>query len=214
MATNQKRRQKKLAKKKAKRKETVKNQKKASIFSEAGLVAKARTSPIERCIMREDIIGKGIGTAVIARRMPDGSLGVGVYLLDTWCLGVKDAFFRVMSIGEFDELLERTEENETLEEIHPSCFRKIIEGCVEFSATLGFKPHRDFTLPRQLLMDIDSSVCPNRYTFGRNGRPCFSQGPNETPRQVRMIMDSLSKHCGEGNFDFITAAEGFDPWDE
>ena len=76
MATNEKRRQKKLARKKANRKAVVSaKKKKASLekmLSGVKAVAVAKNSPVEECIVRADLFPDGIGTAVVSRRMPNG----------------------------------------------------------------------------------------------------------------------------------------------
>lgn len=44
----------------------------------------AKNSPVHACLIRKDIFSEGIGTAVVSRKMPDGRLGAGVYLLDVF----------------------------------------------------------------------------------------------------------------------------------
>ena len=138
--------------------------------------------------------------------MPNGHLGVGVYLLDVWCLGVKNTYFSILSENEFLDRIKQIEVNEHLETLHPSCARKIIEQCVEYSDKLGFKPHKDYKISRQLLIDLDSNVCPNQYTFGKDGKPFYISGPNEVLNQSKKIVEKLFRNCGEGNFDYSVSA--------
>ncbi len=214
MATNEKRRQKKLARKKANRKAVVSaKKKKASLekmLSGVKAVAVAKNSPVEECIVRADLFPDGIGTAVVSRRMPNGFLGVGVYLLDVFCLGMKNTYFTVLSESEYSDRIGDLKENEEMESIHPSCLRKLIDGCVEFASDLGFRPQADYKLSRQLLSDFDPSVCPNTYTFGKDGKPFYISGPNETVHQARKIVDKLLHRCGEGNFNYIVNVGGPD----
>lgn len=214
MAVNEKRRQKKLARKKANRKAVVSAKKeKASLenmLSGAKAVIVAKNSPVEECLVRSDIFSDGIGTAIISRRMPNGSLGVGVYLLDVFCLGVKNTFFTVFTEGEYFDRIEAITGNEQMEAIHPSCLRKLVDGCVEFASDLGFRPQADYKVSRQLLADFDASACPNIYTFGKDGKPFYISGPNETSHQARKIVDRLLHKCGEGNFDYIVNVGDFD----
>ena len=218
MAIDQKKRQKKLAKKKSKRKAALLNQKKNVSFSEKLSQTKAlfvaKKSPITESLIRKDIFSAGVGTAIIARKMPNGSIGAGVYLLDVWCLGVKNAYFTVLAENEFPDRIREIEVNEHLENIHPSCFRKLIDECVDFSAKCGFKPHKDYKIPRQLLMDIDPTVCPKKYSFGKDGKPFYFSGPHESEQQSKMIVNTLFRNCGEGNFDYVVGIGdmGFD-WD-
>ena len=120
-------------------------------------------------------------------------------------MGVKNAYFATVSKNEFDERICEIEANEKLENIHPSCFRKLIDACVDYSEHLGFKPHKDYKIPRQLIMDIDPTGCPNKYSFGKDGKPFYSSGPHENEQQSKMIVNTLFRNCGEGNFDYLIA---------
>lgn len=214
MAVNEKKRQKKLARKKANRKAVVSAKRKkdslGKMLSGAKAVIVAKNSPVEECLVRADIFSDGIGTAIVSRRMSNGSFGVGVYLLDVFCLGVKDTFFTVFSEGEYSDRIEAITGNEKMKAIHPSCLRKLIDGCIEFAGNLGFRPQADYKISRQLLSDFDPSVCPNTYTFGKDGKPFYISGPNETAHQARKIVDRLLHKCGEGNFDYIVNVGDFD----
>jgi hypothetical protein len=123
--------------------------------------------------------------------------------MDVWCLGIKNSYFTVLTDNEFNDRVSEIEDNEHLENIHPSCLRKMIDECINFSAKLGFKPHKDYKISRQLLMDIDPTVCPNEYSFGKDGKPFYISGPNETEHQAKMIVNKLLRSCGEGNFDYL-----------
>ena len=207
MAIDQKKRQKKLARKKSKRKAVISSKKREFSFGEKISLKKAiiiaKNSPIKDCRIRKDIISEGIGTVIVSREMPNSRLGIGVFLLDVWCLGVKNTYFSVLSEDEYTDRIKEISVHETLENIHPSCARKLIEQCVNFSDGLGFIPHKDFKISRQLLTDIDPTVCPIKYTFGKDGKPFYISGPNENLNQSKKIIDSLLQHCGEGNFDYL-----------
>jgi len=207
MAFDQKKRQKRIARKKSKRKAVISSKKKDFSFGERISLKKAilvaKNSPIEGCLIRKNIFSEGIGTAIVSRKMPNFRLGIGVFLLDVWCLGVKNTYFSVLSEDEYTDRIKEINVHETIENIHPSCARKLIEQCINFSDGLGFKPHKDFKTSRQLLVDIDPTVCPNQYTFGKDGKPFYISGPNENLNQSNKIISSLLQHCGEGNFDYL-----------
>lgn len=207
MAIDQKKRQKRLVRKKSKRKAILSSKKKNISFGEKisrkKAIIIAKTSPIIDCLIRKDIFTGGIGTAIVSREMSNNRLGIGVFLLDVWCLGVKNTYFSVLSEDEYADRIKEISVHETLENIHPSCVRKLIEQCVEFSNGLGFMPHKEFKFSRQLLTDIDPTVCPIKYTFGKDGKPFYISGPNENLNQSKRIINSLLQNCGEGNFDYL-----------
>jgi hypothetical protein len=55
-------------------------------------------------------------------------------------------------------------------------------------------------------MDLDLNLCPNQYTFGKDGKPFYISGPNENQNQSKKIVEKLFRNCGEGNFDYIVSA--------
>jgi len=207
MPIDQKKRQKRIARKKSKRKAVISSKKRDFSFGEGISLRKAilvaKNSPIEGCLIRKNIFSEGIGTAIVSRKMPNSRLGIGVFLLDVWCLGVKNTYFSVLSEDEYTERIKEISAHEILENIHPSCARKLIEQCINYSDGLGFKPHKDFKISRQLLVDIDPTVCPIQYVFGKDGKPFYISGPNENLNQSNKIIKSLLQHCGEGNFDYL-----------
>jgi hypothetical protein len=144
--------------------------------------------------------------------MPNGFIGAGVYLLDVWCLGVKNSYFTTLSEYDYNDRIREIEVNEELETIHQSCLRKLINECVDYSEKLGFKPHKDFKISRQLLMDVDPTVCPAKYGFGKDGKPFYISGPHESKQKAKQIVNTLLHNCGEGNFDYVVGGGemGFD----
>lgn len=215
MAMDQKSRQKKLAKKAKKRKKAISSKKRPLSFGEKFSRKKAlivaQNSPVHNCYIRKDIFTGGIGSVIISREMPNNYLGCGIFLLDVWCLGVKNTYFTVLSEKEYADRLDEIGAGEELETIHPSCARKIIEQCVDYSMELGFKPQKDYKISSQIFMNIDPSVCPNKYIFGKDGKPFYISGPNESESDSRRIINTLSRKCGEGNFDYIAGlSQGFD----
>jgi len=207
MAIDQKKRQKRIARKKSKRKAVISSKKRDFSFGKRISLKKAiivaKNSPIEGCLIRKNIFSEGIGTAIVSRKMPNSRLGIGVFLLDVWCLGVKNTYFSVLSEDEYADRIKEINVHETLENIHPSCARKLIEQCINYSDGLGFKPHKDFKISRPLLDDIDLTVCPIQYSFGKDGKPFYVSGPNENLNQSNKIIRTLLQHCGEGNFDYL-----------
>jgi len=54
---------------------------------------KARTLPIYKCYISKKWKQEGIANAVVVRRHVNGNVTAGIYLVDLWCMGVKDAFY-------------------------------------------------------------------------------------------------------------------------
>lgn len=68
---------------------------------------------------------------------------------------------------------------------------------------LGFHPHRDYLTTKGIFGSIDPSGCPEEFKFGKNGKPFYISGPNETRADSERIVDILKKNLGPGRFDYM-----------
>ncbi len=133
---------------------------------------------------------------------------MGAFLLDVYCLGVKDAFFGDLTREEYDEQKQQLALESELEMIDPSCARKLIEGGVDYAEQYGLKPHRDYRVAKQVFGEIDSAACPMVFEYGKDGKPLYVSGPRDGPLKVRKIMRTLEMKCGEGGYGYMLNAEG------
>lgn len=146
----------------------------------------------------------GIGHVVVCRHHPTrGETEVGVFLVDTFCLGVKDAFLTILPSSEVEELLEKVFGDEAKEALAPACARKLIEDAIAYALTLGLAPHPDYKKAARVLGGIDARECDTVFTFGKDGKPLYFQGPHDSPARVQQILLALRTRCGEGNYHFI-----------
>ena len=88
----------------------------------------------------------GMGSVIISRKMPNGEIGFGVFLVDVFCLGVKDAFFSVRPQGEYESFIEEIREREGLKPAEPACAVKLIENAAAYARDLGLNPQRGLSL--------------------------------------------------------------------
>jgi len=210
MVISAKQKQKKLDKKKKKRKDLLKTQRTASQIRGADL--SYATSPIHECLAPNTLFETGIGYVVIARKTNDGLIAVSAFVLDVFCLGVKNALFKVSSEIEYETKIKHqllsSGDDEQYENIHPACARKLIEGAASYAKELGFFPHRDYKDAKVLFGNIDVNACPEKYVYGKNGKPFYISGPNESAGQSKRIVDQLRKRCGEENYEYIAMFDG------
>jgi hypothetical protein len=187
MARHGAREQKRLAKKKAKR--TAEKKALARRTSDNPMIRfhSADTWPIVEALVPDDLWAQGIGQLVIARQTPEGTLAVGVFLVDVFCLGVKDAFWRIISPAEYQTLVEKLEELGPMNKVAPESFSKLVHCAADYAQSLGFAPHRDFRHVRLLLEGIDPSQSAENYEFGKDGVPYYFRGPNESIADAHSI---------------------------
>src|SRR4051812_1679978 len=105
MSQHGRREQKKLAKKKARRAgRRAPASRRAEAWMES-LLHSAGEWPIVEALVPDNLWAEGIGNLVIARRMPDGRFAVATFLVDTFCLGVKNAYCDVMTAIRYQAML-------------------------------------------------------------------------------------------------------------
>lgn len=154
--------------------------------------------------LEKDEFMNGIAMVSVTRQTAHNRLSVCTYLVDMWCLGVKDC------LG--PRKLDRTDYNQLMAAVFqgfPEGYQKItleqaqalVFSAVDYAAELGFKPHHDFEKTRSHLGEWNGE---NRIQCGRDGKPFYISGPYDNPKKV---MDTLHKSVGEGNYDFLVGME-------
>jgi hypothetical protein len=226
MALDPRKRQKKLAKKAARRKKVALQARKESslggFLSDARLMAQVVSSPIHQCYVPQDLFKTGIGDVIVSRRLESGKILAAFFLVDVFCLGVKDAFLRLMSPAEFRFSVEKAGEHETLERVDPAYVRKLVEASEAYALGLGLNPHPDYRQARKIFGDIDAAACPAHFEFGQDGKPFYISGPNDSLTRINLIQHALLKSCGPDGFHFLIQIGepelmddfDFDEWEE
>ena len=151
---------------------------------------------------------QGIGHVIVTRFKLSGEAEIGVFLVDVFCLGVKDAFYTRLWDQEYDgSFLAKVFGPEGMTPIAPACARKLVEDAVEYANQWGLAPHADYRAARRVFGGIDARQCDRTFTFGKDGKPFYIQGPNESPARVQAIMRQLETRCGAGHFDFFVLTD-------
>lgn len=205
MALSEKQKQKKLAKKKQKRKIHVKalNLNKTAINKTDDYA----DLQIYECLTPDNLFESGLGTVIIARRTPDGGIALSAFVVDVFCLGVKNALFKVTSEHEYEQTVKpqlmSDYEDVEFKKIQPSCARSLIEGAVEYAKNLGFSSHPNYKDAKQIFGDIDATVCPVKYHYGKESKPCYIRGAHESTKEAEEIINKLVNKCGQDEFEYI-----------
>ncbi len=170
-------------------------------------MALAVKAPVHECLVPANLFEQGLGNLVFSRSLPDGRIALAVFLLDVFCLGVKNAFFGIVGRSEYVKRRNNWLPSENLRPMDPACLRKLVEGGVAYAHDLGFEPHEDYAVARQIFGDAPSSECPTSFEYGHDGKPFYISGPHETATQVRTILDQLQRRLGPGRFDVLVLAQ-------
>lgn len=169
---------------------------------------KARKLPLGKCYVNSDWREAGMADVAVIRVRPSGNIVMGLFLVDTFCLGVKAALYRTnMTDYEFDDFLQQYGSRFDIEEISYEEAHNIIYGAISFAEEAGIEPCKDFDTASYILEEDTEDVPLIEYEFGRDGKHFLIVGPNGIER---MYIPMLQERLGD-NFDFLFE---FDPDDE
>ncbi len=162
-----------------------------------------------------DLFETGIGYVVVSRYKADGRAEAGFFLLDVFCLGVKDAGYnRFSDRDEFEEeLLRPLFRQHEIVTMTPAAGRKLVEGAAAYARTFGLGPAADYKKASRVFGGISTAECDEQFVFGHEGRPFFIAGPNDSPSRRAAIHRVLASHCGPDKFGF-EVADDFDDSDD
>jgi hypothetical protein len=162
-------------------------------------------APLHACLVQDGLFDQGNGMLILARRTASGGLAAAVFLLDVFCLGVKDSVFRRFGASEFDAFVSAMEGEAPFVPVEPAYARKLLRDLVAYGRSIGFEPPADYAAIESLFGDVSPDDCEIPFRFGRGGKPVYIPGPTETRAQIRRRMDQLRRHLGENGFEFMTA---------
>lgn len=174
---------------------------------------KARFLPLGKCyVYPSNWQDCGAANIFVTRVRPNGNLVMSSFMVDTFCLGVKNAFYYENLEPElFEDNLRRINEGMGVEEISYDEAHNIIYGAIEFAEEAGIPPAKTFNPAGGILEEDTDDVPLIEYDFGKNGKHCLIVGPDR--KEVPYIR-ILQKNLGD-NFDFVMPlGEDFDDLDE
>jgi len=145
----------------------------------------------------------GLVSVLVAREERRGRVGVCGWLVDVWCLGVKDVVGpRVMDERRVAEL---TRSYFAAYQAPPlatpvELAGHLVLGAVAYARSLGFEPAPGLEATTG---QLGPWTGPSAIGFGRHGTPYFVQGPRDN---ATAILTTLERSVGRDNFHFLARA--------
>jgi hypothetical protein len=174
-------------------------------FGQIPYLQNARVYPLHGCWIMDGWQDTGITPVIVARMQDNDRIMFGVYMVDYYCLGIKNAYTRVdYSRNRFERELPKLCANAPV-----SCSvelaHELIYGALEYAEKLGFEPHPDFYKQKadQILDPVDAHPRTNGVTFGKDGKPLYVSGPYDSEMKSRSVINTLTRTCGPVNFDYL-----------
>ena len=172
------------------------------------IIQDARTFPILECWISDDWKdGSGLVQIIIARQQPNGKICCGSYLVDKYCLGLKDTFAKPnLSLERYQELYESMNSRQPMTECPIELAHQMVYASIDYAAQFGFEPQRDFATSQYVLAPRGELKEPYKLKFGKNGKPLFIAGPYD---DTKKILKQLEQTAGPGNYDYIAPLSMF-----
>lgn len=206
MALDARRRQKKAEKRKAKERAKHKELARRKTEDIGQRLANVASAPILHCFTTQDLWERGMAQVVVSRELANGFVAFSSFLVDRFCLGVKDAFCGFMAKSEYMErLYDETARRFELVKLTPSAARHLVERSIEYAKSYGLSPHPNYARARHIFGTIDPSASDREFEFGKDGKPLFVPGPHDSPARCASIVGILEQHLGKTGFNYIIA---------
>jgi hypothetical protein len=198
----------KRARKAQRRKQVVAQKRRAEVL-EASLparVLRAANAPIQHCFLTESVFDIGMGTLVLARGATPHHLAVSAFLIDVFCLGIKDVMFESVEREDFEMYIDTADAGSPMVPVDPNYARKLLRDLAAWSQSIGFAPHRDFAAVERVFGDVSADASDAGFRFGHDGKPVYIPGPNDTTALIQRRIEQLRKSLGDDGFVFAMAA--------
>lgn len=178
---------------------------KISFNSPLEALKNARQYPILGSWAMENWKESGITPVIVARQQGDEQVLFVSYLVDLYCLGIKDVLVNAnFTRKRFERALPKLCMQEP-KEISIELAHEIVYGALDFSQKYGFEPHPDFARLHadQVLDPPEAHPRNHNIQFGKDGKPFFASGPNDDERKINRVLQTLERTAGKGNFGYL-----------
>jgi hypothetical protein len=150
-----------------------------------------------------DAGAQGLVSVLVTRQERYGRVHLCGWLVDVWCLGVKDVVGpRLMDerrVSQFAGSYFAAYQAPPLV-VPVELARHLVFGAVEYARRLGFAPAPGFEATAG---QLGPWAGPSAIGFGRHGKPFFVQGPRDN---AAAILQTLERSVGRDNFHFLARA--------
>lgn len=151
--------------------------------------------PIHTCRVLNDWEEEGISPVYVVRKLTNASYVFASYMVDFWCLGVKDVAFKV---GINDALLEGIfDRGHSMKSIPYQEARSMILGAVDYARSVGMPLSPTLESIHLSFIEADQPY-ERKVTFGKDGVPFYMPGPYDHENyDVKEVLKKVQEVKGE-----------------
>ncbi len=191
-----------------------KGNKSAMLSPENYIRQRARTLPLYECRINSDWKESGLANIIVARCHSNGNVTACSYLVDTYCLGVKDSvFFFSRSAQEYQELIEYYNEQFQFDKVDYALVHNIILAAEEYAEELGFMPCKIYQQTTRFMLDEDNDdIELMEIECGIDGQPALIFTGEEDVATINRLKARLEAKVGAGNYTCIFSSDEDEPF--
>lgn len=164
------------------------------------------------CYINSDWQEQGIASIHVLKQLPGGGLALGVFLVDLFCVGLKDAWGRInITMSDFDDSIIRLPDRVELIRIDPSLAQRLVLGGVRFARQNGFRLPPRYERWVSMLGSLSACETADLSGFGTEDGKLRYIGTMEDLKK-RLIGCSAEEFLARNHAEFILpVAYGDDP---
>ncbi len=173
-----------------------------------------RSGEVVACYINENWKKSGCASLFVLRRSRDQGLVLAAFLVDLWCIGLKDAWGRLdFTMEEFKKgILNSDRAYVDLVRIDLDTVKHLVTGGIRFAHQNGFKlPHR-YQRWTAMLGDIGDWKSADLREFGLDGKLCYVGELEDLNK--KLIGCSVNEFFGRDDVDYIMGDHQLTPEDE
>lgn len=179
-------------------KKNPKNNPQSPMSEDRFIKERMRNLEIGDCYCTEENLRKdGEGVVIISRKHTGGRVSFCCFLLDTYCLGVKDVHW--LTRADDNELEEVVDHYDNIDLIDYVTAHNWIYGALAFAEEAGIQPCKGFRTAQYFLQEDDDNVPLIEFPFGKEGKHFLMVNDMQ---ELNRYMPILKKHLGD-DFTFV-----------
>ena len=176
-----------------------KSQSQQYLSPEQFIKQRVRKLEIGKCYISNELLTAGEGNIVISRNHTGGKKSIAFFLVDMYCLGIKDSFYALR--------IDKEEYEEQFVNGYLSGYKEIsyneahnyIYGAIAFAEEAGIAPNRSFYLTKYFLEEDTDEIPLIEYEYGKNGQHFLVAHSNY---EASIYLSTLKHYLGD-NFDYV-----------
>lgn len=150
--------------------------------------------PVYECKVLENWEETGISPVYVSRELTKDSYVFISYLVDFWCLGIKDTILKFGATKR--DLAQIYSRSDDLVTISYQDARSLILGAMDFAKTIDIAPHSSWNgIPSSF---IEAHLAyEKKFSFGYKGKPHYVSGPHDYELyNIEEVVKKVSKAQG------------------